>query len=171
MKRSLLFVFAGLFLWTGLGHGQTVLSAQDAVAYALSHRPEVRAANDRVTASERLRSQAGLIPNPRFLFRKEDFTDHLNVGEHPETQAKLGSQNPVEFDGDEALRALGEQGSEDSSSGADFEHSVLRNIAEGVDDLQGKTVIGEEMLSQFRLVLGTASGDDLRHVDPLFLGL
>ena len=58
MKRLLLFVFAGLFLGTGLCHGQTVLSAQDAVAYALSHRPEVRAASDRVTASQRLRSQA-----------------------------------------------------------------------------------------------------------------
>ena len=85
MKRSLLFVFAALPMWTSVCYGQTVLSVQDAVAYALSHRPEVRAANDRVSASERLRSQAGLIPNPRFLFRKEDFTDHLNVGENSQT--------------------------------------------------------------------------------------
>jgi cobalt-zinc-cadmium efflux system outer membrane protein len=59
MKKSLLCVFTGLFLWAKVCHGQTVLSAQDAVTYALSHHSELRAADDRVSASERLRSQAG----------------------------------------------------------------------------------------------------------------
>jgi hypothetical protein len=47
----------------------------------------------------------------------------------------------------------------------------LRNVAEGIDHLQGKTVADEEMLSQLGLVLGTASGNNFWHVDPLFLGL
>jgi hypothetical protein len=86
MNRLLLSLFAGLLLCPRLCHGQTVLSAQDAVSYALAHRPELRAANNRVAASERLRSQAGLIPNPRFLFRKEDLrTQTSPFGENSQT--------------------------------------------------------------------------------------
>jgi cobalt-zinc-cadmium efflux system outer membrane protein len=124
MKRSLLFVFAGLFLWTGLCHGQAVLSAQDAVAYALSHRPEVRAANDRVTASERLRSQASLIPNPRFLFRKEDFTDHLNVGENSQTYWE--GEQLLETSGKRGGRvAVAQQGMEQSRLQAELERRQI----------------------------------------------
>jgi outer membrane protein, heavy metal efflux system len=115
MKR-LLFVFAGLFLWTELCHGQTVLSAQEAVAYALSHRPELRAASDRVTASERLRSQAGLIPNPRFLFRKEDFTDHPNVGENSQTY----------WEGEQLLETSGKRGGRIAVAQQNTEQSRLQ---------------------------------------------
>jgi outer membrane protein, heavy metal efflux system len=130
MKRSLLFVFAGLFLWTGLCHGQAVLSAQDAVAYALSHRPEVRAANDRVTASERLRSQASLIPNPRFLFRKEDFTDHLNVGENSQTYWE--GEQLLETSGKRGGRvAVAQQGMEQSRLQAELERrQIALNVRE-----------------------------------------
>src|SRR5882757_882140 len=130
MKRSLLFVFAGLFLWTGLCHGQTVLSAQDAVAYALSHRPEMRAASDRVTASERLRSQAGLIPNPRFLFRKEDFTDHLNVGENSQTYWE--GEQLLETSGKRGGRvAVAQQGIEQSRLQAELERrQIVLNVRE-----------------------------------------
>jgi outer membrane protein, heavy metal efflux system len=86
MQRSLLFVFAGLLLGANFCHGQTVLSAQDAVSFALSHRPELRAASDRIDASERLRSQARLIPNPRFVFRKEDLRTQTSAfGENSQT--------------------------------------------------------------------------------------
>jgi outer membrane protein, heavy metal efflux system len=130
MKRLLFFVFAGLFLRTGLCHGQTVLSAQDAVAYALSHRPERRAANDRIGASERLRSQAGLIPNPRFLFRKEDFTDHLNVGENSQTYWE-GSQL-LETSGKRGGRiAVAQQGTEQSRLQAELaRRQIVLNVRE-----------------------------------------
>jgi cobalt-zinc-cadmium efflux system outer membrane protein len=116
MKRLLLFVFAGLILRTGLCHGQTVLSAQDAVAYALSHRPELRAANGRMGGSERLRSQARLIPNPCFLFRKEDFTDHLNVGENSHTY----------WEGSQLLETSGKRGGRIAVAQQGMEQSRLR---------------------------------------------
>ena len=130
MKRSLFFVFAGLFLWPTLCHGQTVLSVQDAVAYATAHRPELRAANDRISASERLRSQAGLIPNPRFLFRKEDFTNYLNVGENSQTYWE-GSQL-LETSGKRGGRiAVAQQGMEQSRLQAELERrQIVLNVRE-----------------------------------------
>ncbi len=116
MKRSCFVVFAGLFLGTGLCHGQMALSAQDAVAFALSHRPEMRAASDHVSASERLRSQAGLIPNPRFLFRKEDFTDHLNVGENSQTY----------WEGEQLLETSGKRGGRIAVAQQGMERSRLQ---------------------------------------------
>jgi outer membrane protein, heavy metal efflux system len=78
-----------------------IFSVQDAVAYALSHRPELRAANDRVSASERLRSQASLIPNPRFVFRKEDL--------RPET-SPLGENSQTYWEGEQLLETSGKRG-------------------------------------------------------------
>jgi cobalt-zinc-cadmium efflux system outer membrane protein len=130
MKRSLLFAFVTLFLWTSVSHGQTVLSIQDAVAYALSHRPELRAANDRVSASEHLRSQAGLIPNPRLLFRKEDFTDHLNVGENSQTYWE--GEQLLETSGKRGGRvAVAQQGIEQSRLQAELElRRIVLNVRE-----------------------------------------
>jgi outer membrane protein, heavy metal efflux system len=130
MKRFLLSVFTGMLLWAKVCHGQTVLSVQDAVAYALSHRPELRAANDRVSASERLRSQAGLIPNPRLLFRKEDFVDHLNVGEHSQTYWE-GSQI-LETSGKRGARvAVAQQGMDQSRLQAELERrQIVLNVRE-----------------------------------------
>ena len=51
--------------------------------------------------------------------------DDLDVGKHPEAQAKLRGEHAVELDGDQAPRALGEKGSEDTASRADFEHRIL----------------------------------------------
>src|SRR5213080_4567815 len=101
MNRLLLSLFAGWLLCARLCQGQTVLSAQDAVSYALAHRPELRAAHDRVSASERLRSQAGLIPNPRFLFRKEDL--------RPQTSA-FGENSQTYWEGEQLLEISGKRG-------------------------------------------------------------
>jgi cobalt-zinc-cadmium efflux system outer membrane protein len=130
MKRSLLGVFTGMLLWAKVCHGQTVLSAQDAVSYALSHRPELRAANDRVSASERLRSQAGLIPNPRFLFRKEDFTDHPNVGENSQTYWE--GEQLLETSGKRGGRiAVAQQGMEQSRLQAELaQRQIMLNVRE-----------------------------------------
>jgi outer membrane protein, heavy metal efflux system len=130
MKRSLLFVFVALFLWTHVCHGQTILSAQDAVAFALPHRPELRAANDRVSASEHLRSQAGLIPNPRFLFRKEDFANHLNLGENSQTYWE--GEQLLETSGKRGERiAVAQQGIEQSRLQAELERrQIVLNVRE-----------------------------------------
>jgi cobalt-zinc-cadmium efflux system outer membrane protein len=131
MKRLPLFVFASLLLWTKLCHGQTVLSVQDAVAYALSHRPELRAANDRVSASERLRSQAGLTPNPRFVFRKEDLrTDHFNFGENSQTYWE--GEQLLETSGKRGGRiAIAQQGIDQSRLRAELERrQILLNVLE-----------------------------------------
>jgi outer membrane protein TolC len=131
MNRLLLSLFAGLLLSARLCHGQTALSAQDAVSYALAHRPELRAANDRVTASERLRSQAGLIPNPRFLFRKEDLrTQTSPFGENSQTYWE-GEQR-LETSGKRGGRiAVAQQGTEESRLQADLaRRQIVLNVRE-----------------------------------------
>jgi cobalt-zinc-cadmium efflux system outer membrane protein len=131
MNRLLLSLFAGWLLCARLCHGQTVLSAQDAVSYALAHRPELRAAHDRVTASERLRSQAGLIPNPRFLFRKEDLrTQTSPFGENSQTYWE-GEQR-LETSGKRGGRiAVAQQGTEESRLQADLvRRQIVLNVRE-----------------------------------------
>jgi cobalt-zinc-cadmium efflux system outer membrane protein len=131
MNRWLLSLFTGLLLCARPCHGQTVLSAQDAVSYALSNRPELRAANDRVTASERLRSQAGLIPNPRFLFRKEDLrTQTSPFGENSQTYWE-GEQR-LETSGKRGGRiAVAQQGTEESRLQADLvRRQIVLNVRE-----------------------------------------
>src|SRR3954469_20495415 len=98
MKRLVLSLCLGSLLWANLCHGQTELSAHEAVRYALSHRPELRAVDDRVSASEHLRSQAGLIPNPRFVFRKEDL--------RPQTSA-WGIDSQTYWEGEQLLETSG----------------------------------------------------------------
>ena len=80
---------------------QTVLSSNEAVRYALSHRPELRAANARINGSERLRVQAGLIPNPHFVFRKEDL--------RPET-SPFGANSQTYWEGEQLLEISGRRG-------------------------------------------------------------
>ncbi|WP_084080484.1 TolC family protein [Edaphobacter aggregans] len=118
MNRLLLSLFAGLLLCARLCHGQTVLSAQDAVSYALAHRPELRAANDRVTASERLRAQAGLIPNPRFLFRKEDL--------RPQT-SPFGESSQTYWEGEQRLETSGKRGGRIAVAQQSTEESRLQS--------------------------------------------
>jgi outer membrane protein, heavy metal efflux system len=131
MKRLLLYFFAGSLLWAKLCLGQTVLKVQDAVAYAVSHRPELRAANDRVSASERLRSQAGLIPNPRFVFRKEDLRPATSpFGQNSQTYWE-GEQR-VEISGKRGGRvAVAQQNAEQSRLQAELERrQVVLNVRE-----------------------------------------
>ncbi|HTF68053.1 MAG TPA: TolC family protein [Edaphobacter sp.] len=131
MNRLLLSLFAGLLLFARPCHGQTALSAQDAVNYALAHRPELRAASNRVTASERLRSQAGLIPNPRFLFRKEDLRPQTSpFGENSQTYWE-GEQR-LETSGRRGGRiAVAQQGTEESRLQSDLaRRQIVLNVRE-----------------------------------------
>ena len=80
-----------LVLCSAKGLAQTPLSLADAVSFALSHRPEIRAAVDRTTAAEHLREQAGLIPNPRIFLQSEDLrSSHFNFWQDSETFAYVG---------------------------------------------------------------------------------
>jgi outer membrane protein TolC len=73
-------------LWAAPAFAQTPLSLKEAVSFALTHRPEIRAAADRVNAAEHLREQAGLIPNPRLFLQSEDLrTSHFNFWQESET--------------------------------------------------------------------------------------
>lgn len=70
------------------GAGQDQLSLKDAVSLAAVHRPELRAASARLAASQQLRRQAGLSPNPRFYFQTEDLhTGPFDFGQNAETYA------------------------------------------------------------------------------------
>ncbi len=51
---------------------QTQLTLDEAVRIALERRPELKAAEARVSAAQGLKSQAGLLPNPRFIFQAEN---------------------------------------------------------------------------------------------------
>jgi outer membrane protein, heavy metal efflux system len=146
MNRLLLSLFAGLLLCGRICHGQTVLSAQDAVSYALVHRPELLAANDRVTASERLRSQAGLIPNPRFLFRKEDLrTQTSPFGENSQTYWE-GEQR-LETSGKRGGRiAVAQQGTEESRLQADL---TRRQIALNVRETYWKAKAAQSLAALY----------------------
>ncbi len=116
-------------------------------------------------------AQAGLGSKQRIEINGENVAfDDFNIGEHAEAEAKLCGQHAVKLNRDQAASALGQERCENAASGTDFEHRVLRYIAEGVDELLSKAVADEEMLSQLGLMLRTARGHDLRHVDPLFPG-
>jgi outer membrane protein TolC len=117
MKRLLLSLVLELFLWTKFCHGQTVLSLKDAVAYALAHRPELRASKDRVSAFEELRSQAGLIPNPRFLFRKEDLRSNF---------PPLGENSQTYWEGEQLLETSGKRGGRIAVAQQGLEQSRLQ---------------------------------------------
>jgi outer membrane protein, heavy metal efflux system len=73
------------------GLAQTPLSLAEAVGFALSHRPEIRAAADRAAAAEDQRKQAGLIPNPRIFLQSEDLRgSHFSFWQDSETFAYMG---------------------------------------------------------------------------------
>jgi cobalt-zinc-cadmium efflux system outer membrane protein len=109
---------------------QERLSLQDAVSFALAHRPELRASASLVTAAENTRSQAGIIPNPRFLFRKEDFTDYLNVGENSQTYWE--AEQLLETSGKRGGRiAVAQQNLEESRLEADLDRrQIALNVRE-----------------------------------------
>jgi len=51
---------------------QTTLTLDEAVRTALERRPELKAAEARVSAAQGLKNQAGLFPNPRLIFQAEN---------------------------------------------------------------------------------------------------
>ncbi|MHB2006569.1 MAG: TolC family protein [Acidobacteriaceae bacterium] len=103
MKKSLsLFLLAGVFLPAHICRAQTQLSLSEAVSYALAHRAELRAADAEAAASSDLEKQAGAVPNPHFLFRKEDL--------RPQTSA-FGENSQTYWEGSQLLEVSGKRGS------------------------------------------------------------
>jgi outer membrane protein, heavy metal efflux system len=102
MNRQFLFCALGALLSIpDVCRSQAPLSLNDAVGFALSHRPELRADDDRVNSAVHLQSQAKLIPNPHFLFRKEDL--------RPET-SPLGQNSQTYWEGEQLLEISGKRG-------------------------------------------------------------
>ena len=80
---------------TALTHAQVHLSVREAVAQALASHPALAAGAERVRATEALRTQAGLRPNPRFVFQTGEPAQlgapTFRFGENADTYA-YGSQ-------------------------------------------------------------------------------
>ncbi|MEO6910759.1 MAG: TolC family protein [Edaphobacter sp.] len=98
---------------------------QDAVSFALAHRPELGASADQVRAAEKEREQAGLIPNPHFIFRKEDIRpEQFNFGE--DSQSYWEGQQLVETSGRRGGRiAVAQQGIARSRLQADLDRRQI----------------------------------------------
>src|SRR6266567_6890447 len=100
-RKLLLYALGALLSIPSVCHSQAPLSMKDAVRFALSHRPELRADDDRVNAAAHLQSQAKLIPNAHFLFRKEDL--------RPET-SPFGENSQTYWEGEQLLEISGKRG-------------------------------------------------------------
>lgn len=95
------YLLAGILLWANVCKAQTKLSLSEAVSYALSHRPELHADDARGIGSERVRAQAGLIPNPHFIFRKEDLRTQTSP---------FGESSQTYWEGEQLLEISGKRG-------------------------------------------------------------
>ena len=62
--------------------------------------------------------------------------------------AELFGEGGVEFDGDQAMSAGGEQFGDCAFAGADLEHRGGGDIAEGLDDRERGRGVDEEVLSE-----------------------
>lgn len=121
MKTKLVIFLLGIVPWGELCFAQSKLSVGQAVNYALSHRPEIRVTDAEVTASEQLRRQAGLISNPRFLFRKEDF--------RPETSA-FGADSQTYYEANQLIETSGKRGGRIALANTGIEQSRLQRDLE-----------------------------------------
>jgi outer membrane protein, heavy metal efflux system len=94
-------LLTGVLLWAHVCKAQTQLSLPEAVNYALAYRPELRAADAKVTALSDLQRQAGAVPNPRFLFRKEDLRTQTSA---------FGENSQTYWEGSQLLEISGKRG-------------------------------------------------------------
>src|SRR5947209_3948127 len=151
---------AGLLFVPGVCNAETKLSINEAVGFALSHRPELRSDEARVTSSERLRTQAGLIPNPRILFRKEDL--------RPETSA-LGANSQTYWEAEQLIEisgkrrgriAVAEEGITQRRLERDLDRRqialAVREVYWRTEALQALTRLYEQDAEYFRQEIGRA---------------
>jgi outer membrane protein TolC len=118
MKKTLIVLFLGLLLsWGDICAAQTKLTVGEAVSYALTHRPELRSSDARVAAAERTRQQAGLISNPRFLFRKEDLRSDTSI---------LGENSQTYWEANQMIETSGKRGGRIAVANAGIAESRLQ---------------------------------------------
>ena len=87
VARFPIVIAGGLFI-AQLGSAQTSLSLKDAIALAVSRRPELRASSAKIESYGGLRQQASLRPNPRLILQSEDFhASNFNFAEQSQTYA------------------------------------------------------------------------------------
>lgn len=122
MKKQFGFILLACFVSRGeLCRAQSKLSVGEAVSYALSHRPELRAQEARITAAEKSRQQAGLISNPRFTFRKEDL--------RPQTSA-FGADSQTYYEANQLVETSGKRGGRIAVADAELEKAKLQSELE-----------------------------------------
>jgi outer membrane protein TolC len=122
--RFSIVIASGLFI-AQLGSAQTSLSLKDAIALAVSRRPELRASAAKVESYSALRQQASFRPNPRLILQSEDFhPSNFNFTEQSQTYAY--ASQVFEAPGKRSGRiAVANQGMERSKAQAD---AVRREI-------------------------------------------
>ncbi len=124
---------------------QQQLSAQQAVDYAMLHRPELRASQDLIAAREKSKTQAGAIPNPRFLFRKEDFVNHTGLGENSQ----------IYYEGSELIETSGKRSGRLALADQDIARTRIqaatqrRQIALNVRELYWKAAATQVLANLF----------------------
>jgi outer membrane protein, heavy metal efflux system len=82
-------IFLLFILNIGSCWAQRRLSLADAVAQALQSRASLKAENEKVSAAEGLRRQAGIIPNPEFQFQNENLRPGQTYGRDVDTLAMI----------------------------------------------------------------------------------
>jgi outer membrane protein TolC len=118
MKTNPVVLFLGLVLpWGGICAAQTKLTVGEAASYALTHRSELRSSDARVAAAERNRQQAGLISNPRFLFRKEDLRSDTSI---------LGENSQTYWEANQMIETSGKRGGRIAVANAGIAESRLQ---------------------------------------------
>lgn len=78
--------------------------------------------------------------------------DDFDVGLRGEAFAEARGEFAVEFDGDEAAGAGGEQVRDGGFAGADFDDGAVSEVAEGIDNGVAGRGTDEEVLAEFRFV-------------------
>ena len=96
LMKPLLLLLAVL----GTASGQTELSLSDAVHQALAAHPLLEVGAQQIAASEALRRQAGLRPNPTFVFQQENIRFSGNSYQHwTDTDTFAFLSQPIETSG------------------------------------------------------------------------
>src|ERR1700751_4878333 len=91
------------------------LSLHDAVESALTNRPELQPAPSMETASDQLRRQAGILPNPRLFYQSENLRPGMDFSQNVDTYAY----------GTESLEVSGKRGARIAATSSGVEHARL----------------------------------------------
>jgi cobalt-zinc-cadmium efflux system outer membrane protein len=102
LRKTIALSMICIFQFAGSAHAQMNLSFSEAMARALRANPLVAAEESRVEAAQGFKEQAGLLPNPRFIFQSEN--TRLGWGGQPfsywnDTDDYFYLEQPIEIAG------------------------------------------------------------------------